>query len=254
MKLSNTSICKFLDWDTAFFGFHIGQILSDKLTQELIPQIDLWCRQNDIKCLYFCARSDDAKTIRLAEDNGFRLVDIRITFERDTLQKIDISNINSNNEIHLRFAVPEDAIILGAIAREVHRDSRFFYDENFPSYLSERLYEAWIKQSCAGHANVVIIAEHDHLPVGYISCHINKDQIGNISLIGVSKLIQGKGIGHTLLTYALDWFKKQRVRKITVATQGRNYPAQRLYQSHGFLTSNVELWYHRWNKISGSKP
>jgi hypothetical protein len=33
---------------------------------------------------------------------------------------------------------------------------------------------------------------------------------------------------------------------VTVVTQGRNLPAQRLYQSRGFRTQRLQVWHHLW--------
>jgi ribosomal protein S18 acetylase RimI-like enzyme len=36
------------------------------------------------------------------------------------------------------------------------------------------------------------------------------------------------------------------VQRVSVVTQGRNVAAQKLYQSCGFTTCSVQLWYHWW--------
>lgn len=254
MVTHELSPCKTLKWDTDFFGFHVAQVLSNQLTEESLHSIDAWCRQNDVSCLYFLSCSDDARTIRLAEASSFKMVDIRITFDAENPFKAN-TNINRSKKIYLRHAQREDVDFLVTIARESHHDSRFYYDQYFPSHLSDALYGAWIKQSCAGYADAVLVAELKHLPIGYISCHIGEgshaeyDPIGRIGLIGVSRMEQGKGIGHLLLTNALEWFENHEVQKVRVVTQGRNRAAQRLYQRCGFLTQAVELWYHKWYKI-----
>ena len=80
--MMNAVPCEILDWDSAFFGFRIAKVRGDLLNQEKAIQIDRWCSQFGIRCLYFLSRLDDATTTRAAEHNGFRLVDIRMTFAR----------------------------------------------------------------------------------------------------------------------------------------------------------------------------
>ena len=38
----------------------------------------------------------------------------------------------------------------------------------------------------------------------------------------------------------------QGAQAVTVVTQGRNRAAQRLYQQCGFLSRDLQLWYHKW--------
>jgi dTDP-4-amino-4,6-dideoxy-D-galactose acyltransferase len=246
MKQDCTENCEILDWDTAFFGFRVGRVRGDMLTEEKIDKIDAWCEHNDIKLLYFLACSDDAVTTRIAEDNGFRLVDVRMTFAINTSSPIFAGKASPTCLVVVRQALAEDVEIVGGIARESHRDSRFFFDENIPLHLGKSLYETWIKKSCEGYADAVLVAELNNRPVGYISCHHEEQGIGRIGLIGVSKSKRGIGIGSRLLKSALEWFAERGITEITVVTQGRNRTGQRLYQRFGFLTQEVQLWYHKW--------
>lgn len=82
---------------------------------------------------------------------------------------------------------------------------------------------------------------------GYVTCHLppNSDS-GSIGLIAVSPTHQGQGLGKALITAATDWFASRGVRRVSVVTQGRNVPAQRLYARCGFIPSRLELYYHLW--------
>lgn len=247
MKCNNSEDCRLLDWDTAFFGFRIGRVQGDSLVQEKVDKINDWCRYNDIKLIYFLAGSNDAITTRIAEDNGFRLVDVRMTLAVKIPSIFFASRAPPAFMVAVRLSLREDTEILGRIARESHKDSRFFFDENIPLHLSKSLYETWIKRSCEDYADAVLVAELNDKPVGYVSCHLCEEQgIGNIGLIGVSKSERGKGIGQALVKNALEWFAERGIEEITVVTQGRNRTAQRLYQRFGFLTQEVQLWYHKW--------
>jgi dTDP-4-amino-4,6-dideoxy-D-galactose acyltransferase len=246
MESDESGPCEILEWDTKFFGFRIGRVRDHELTLALVRQIDAWCAQNRVSCLYFLAPAADGPTTSIAEDNGFHLVDIRITFEHR-----DPGLINGIHEpVHtfpIRMARLQDVEHLAAIAKQSYYDSRFFFDHNFPRDMSEALYETWITQSCSGYADAVLVAEFDHTPVGYISCHRDRgENKGEIGLVGVSHQVQGRGVGQTLVLRALEWFAKQGTQVVTVVTQGRNCAAQRLYQRCGFLTQTVQLWYHKW--------
>jgi len=237
-------LCQILDWDSDFFGCRIAQITVNRLNGVNLERILTWCRNHAIRCLYFLADADHAETIRLAEDNGFRLVDIRVTLDK-VLQDIPIIREEASL-VAVRLFKPEDIPALRAIARTSYHDSRFYYDPNFPKHLCDFLYETWIEKSCDGYADAVLVAELEGQPVGYVSCHLLSQREGKIGLVGVSAHSRGKGLGQRLMSESLRWFSQRGVRQVTIVTQGRNCTAQRLYQQLGFLTKSVQLWYHRW--------
>lgn len=237
-------LCQSLEWDSQFFGRKIARLIVHHLRQENIEAIELWCNSHSIDCLYFLADANDVYTVRLAEDNGFRLVDIRVTLEKKLGNIVDIRDKVPKGEI--RKCTPEDIPALRAIARTSHRDTRFYYDKNFPESLCNSLYETWIDKSCQGYADIVLVGEIESKVVGYISCHIFKQKKGQIGLVGISPDWQNQGLGQRLIHESLNWFGNLGVSKVQIVTQGRNCQAQRLYQRCGFLTHAVQLWYHRW--------
>ena len=243
MTAVNPDPCDILEWDTAFFGFPVARIRGDVLTRKRVRQIDTWCQRTGVRCLYFLARADDADTSRLAENNDFRLVDIRMTF----VHKAPNAIRNIECVASVRHARSEDIRPLQDIVRESYHDTRFFFDTNFPRHLVESLYETWIKRSYEGYADAVLVAEIDGAPIGYITCHVNEEsRTGKIGLVGVSSQARGQGVGQALVLSTLEWFSTQGMEKIQVVTQGRNVAAQRLYERSGFLTQSVQLWYHKW--------
>ena len=109
------------------------------------------------------------------------------------------------------------------------------------------LYETWIRRSCEGYADAVLVAETGGGPAGYITCHLSgSPPAGSIGLVGVGGDARGAGTGTTLVGAAIEWFQGRGVQEVSVVTQGRNLAAQRLYQRAGFRIQAVELWYHKW--------
>lgn len=236
--------CQYLEWDSKYFGHKIACVTSNRINCEEMEQILAWCSLNNIECLYFMVDSDDAGTVRLAEDNRFRLVDIRVTFERqlDNLFQLKVAD----SKCIIRQPLPSDMPALKEIAKISHLDSRFYYDFNFPASLCDGLYKIWIEKSCNEYADSVFVAEFEGKAVGYISCHLIDERTGQIGLLGVAKASQGKSIAQRMIHESLQWFVRQGIKKVNVVTQGRNCKAQKLYQKCGFLTEHVHLWYHRW--------
>lgn len=232
------ALCRYLAWDSDFFGRRIGRILPPRLTaDEMVRALD-WAAAEGVEGLYLLADASHRETIRLAEDHGFRFMDLRVLFERATPGPAPADPA-------IRPWEARDLPALRAIARVSYHDSRFYFDEQFPDALCDALYETWIEKSCHGYAEQVLVAEQDGAAAGYITCHL-RDGVGEIGLVGVAAVAQGHGLGRGLVLAALDWFARQGVARVTVVTQGRNIVAQRLYQRGGFAVRSVEIWYHRW--------
>ncbi len=245
-ETSPANPCEILDWDTAFWGFRIARLRGNRLSEKQMDAVDLWCRRHEISCLYFLARADDPATARLAENAGFRLVDLRVTLYRDAVEPPLRINPRPGEGVTIRPSRPEDVPTLKAIARRSHTGTRFYVDPAFPRHLCAALYETWIEVSCQGYADVVLVADVDG-PAGYVSCHLEGEQRrGRIGLVGVAAEAQQRGVGRALVLGALAWFAARGATQVSVVTQGHNEAAQRLYQGCGFVTKSVELWYHKW--------
>jgi len=245
--LENIEPCQFLPWDTEFFGRRIARAIEHRLNVQQVRAILEWSENHAIECLYFLADSDHAETVKLAEDYGFRLVDIRVTLQRSIGDRPARYRNDRSEVVRIRPSCSGDIPILWAIAQTSYGDSRFYFDPCFPVESCEALYETWIKRSCEGYADVVLVAEVDDRPVGYVSCHLCSNRPhGQIGLIGVGSQARDCGVGQILVNHSLDWFAEHGVGVVSVVTQGRNIAAQRLYQRCGFLTHSVQLWYHKW--------
>ena len=242
--------CEMLNWDTDFFGYRIAQVIGHHLDEHKLTNIADWCKTNKIDCIYFLAASNDGKTIKIAEDWGFHLVDIRMTFEYDVSSAHKSEGDISNHDYQVRKYRQTDIPFLERIARHSYHDTRFYYDPCFSEDTCKKLYATWIKLSCEGYADQVLVAEHSGVPIGYISCHLNySSSLGQIGLLGVDRQVRGQAIGKMLFLNSLKWFTEEGIDKIRVVTQGRNIAAQCFYEGCGFYTLQVQIWYHKW--ISG---
>jgi dTDP-4-amino-4,6-dideoxy-D-galactose acyltransferase len=237
-----TSPCTFLNWDTDFFGFRTARVNDQHLTPDSVHEIDLWCQAEAIDCLYFLADPNDSQTVRLAEDHGYRFVDLRLTFERK-LGDDEVLPLSNT----IRPFTQSDLEPLIQIARGSYTDSRFYFDPCFPRAKCDLFYETWICNSTngSGFADVTLVAELNGLTAGFITCKC-RETIGHIGLVGVAEAARGRSLGLALVNNALQWFREQGMTSVQVVTQGRNIIAQRLYQRCGFLTSDLGLWYHKW--------
>lgn len=240
-----TPTCEFLSWDSDFFGFSIGRVRGDHLTERDSQSVMEWCRKEGIRCLYFLCAADDDESVLVAERYGFHLVDVRLDF----LRRIQaFGEVFAGREIKdsVRPYAPGDEEGILAIAANSYRQTRFYYDRHFPVEKASGLYCEWARKSCAGWADAVLVAPARAGVGGFVTCHIDSPSRGRIGLVGVHDEMRGEGIGQLVVNAALSFFTHRGVTEVMVATQGRNLPAQRLYQKCGFRTQGAAYWYHLW--------
>ncbi len=238
---ATTGVCEFLDWDSKFFGIRIARVAGHRLDAERATEIARAVRDQSIDCLYFLAEPE-RDTIRLAERHGFQLIDVRVTLAARVLS----TYAGTWNDDGVREAAPADIPALREIAGRSYTGSRFYQDGRFPAFLCDEMYRAWIEKSCHGYADIVLVAEQDSRPAGYICCHLQGDGSGQIGLMGAAGGMKNQAVVRQLVHHALCWFQEREVRDVTVVTPGSNITAQRLYQRSGFLTRGTQLWYHLW--------
>lgn len=236
-----TGICEFLEWDSKFFGIRIARVAGHRLDAVRVSEIARAVRDQSIDCLYFLAEPE-RDTIRLAERQGFQLINVRVTLAARLLN----TYAGTWQDDGVREAVPADIPALREIAGRSYTDSRFYQDGRFPTFLCDEMYRGWIEKSCHGYADIVLVAEQNSMPAGYICCHLKEDGSGQIGLMGANGGMKDQAVVRQLVHHALCWFQGREVRDVTVVTPGTNITAQRLYQRSGFLTRGTQLWYHFW--------
>lgn len=229
-----------LAWDSEFFGRRIARVTARCLEPGQMDELREWVRHEKVECLYYLADAADTTSVRVAEDAGFRLTDLRVTRVLEPLPS------PSGKLEGIRPARPEDIPALRAIARVSHGDARFFHDPKLPPERCAALYETWIERACEGRADHVWVAEQDGLAVGYMTCVLVPPATGSLDLSAVASERRGSGIGERLVRASLGWFVRQGCREARVVSQARNLSAARLFERVGFRTASVELWYHLW--------
>ena len=233
-----------LAWDSDFFGFQVGTLHGGVLTPSILRFALAKCQEKNVACMYFLAHGADQQTLALADGNGFRWVDERLTF----IRAHGPADASSNPDLsHIRKATLNDCPILGETAGDAYEFSRYYFDGNFPRDLCHKFYRDWIQKSVTGSFDdVVFVAEVEGQVAGYISCRRASSNLGQIGLVGISKGYRGRGLGAALLQRALLWFDEEDLPRVEVVTQGRNLPAQQLYRGAGFALERSERWYHKW--------
>jgi dTDP-4-amino-4,6-dideoxy-D-galactose acyltransferase len=230
-----------LNWDSAFFGKRIARLSAAGPSAEVFSRAKLWCEEERVDCLYYLCEGANAGAMQSAQEAGFDAVDVRMTLVRNCAGDQGILPDG------IRDWCNSDLPALRSIAAVSHGDTRFYSDGRFDASSCARLYETWITNSCEkGFADVVLVAEKDRCPVGYVTLKVGGDGTASIGLLAVSAESRGRGIGNALVNAAVSRASARGASAINVVTQGNNLSALRLYQRAGFAVSAVDVWFHYW--------
>ncbi|MDC1060370.1 GNAT family N-acetyltransferase, partial [Alphaproteobacteria bacterium] len=144
-------------------------------------------------------------------------------------------------------ATQKDVEQIKNISKNLFIDSRYYFDLNFPRNKVKDFYQNWSEKAVYGqYDNFAYILKENFAILAFITIKLESKNIANISLIGVNYKFQNRGLGSLIVSKTINKLKKLGIKKIYVVTQGRNYYAQNLYQSNGFKTKSLQLWYHKW--------
>lgn len=237
------SPCEYLPWDSQFFGLRIGRVVQPgSLSEAALQRIERWCDAEQIDCVYLFNDGDDIETGIRAEEHGFRLVDVRVTYE----SRVPGERPKPPSNGVIRPFRNSDLPTLVDIAGRSHHGTRFYADPHFSRQQCDDLYRVWLRKSCEGWANQVLVAELHGKPCGYLTVHLDRPDLGRVGLVAVAGEARNRGIGTLLVSASLDWMAGQSATRAIWSTQGRNIPGQRLCGRTGFELVSTGLWHHRW--------
>jgi dTDP-4-amino-4,6-dideoxy-D-galactose acyltransferase len=246
----NQNFIDLLPWDSNFFGFPIAEVVRDTIAKSDLTIINNFCKKNKIKLLQFKCDAFHQASIRLAETNYFHYIDLRMTFVRSfSNEKIVIQENNNSpfKNLSLRKASDSDIPHLKKMIKNMYKLSRYYFDPNFPKNKVSLFYQNWIEKSVRGtFDDMVYILSFNLKIVAFCSISLQTKRIASIGLFGVNSNFYGNGFGTFLLEKVSSLLFDIGIKKIKVVTQGRNIPAQNLYQKSRFRLENIEIYYHRW--------
>lgn len=240
------NVIKKLRWDSNFFGFPIALVCSRYLSDNIQLLIESFAKKNKIKLIQYLCNCHDNLSVKVAEKNGYHFTDIRITFTIPLKKYIETLD---NKVFPGKFGLAKNEHIgsLCAMTNLMYKDSRYFYDGNFDLKKINLFYSDWLQKAVTGDFDHECYCYFEvNVPLGFCTIRYKQNNTASIGLFGVGAAHVGKGIGKALLLHVVRKMKLKGLDSIDVVTQGRNYPAQKLYQSAGFNTFATELWYHKW--------
>lgn len=233
---------EFLEWDSNFFGYKVGQIyLQD--TQAVSEKYFDKALKEGFKLLY--VRIVNANILQVwrpfLEKIGGLWVDERITFVKVLSNEVFQPSLNVKN-FEEKSSRPE----MYALALRSGSFSRFKCDIGFKNNEFERLYNIWVDRSVTKEiADKVLVYEKEGRIVGLLTLILQEKQC-KVGLVAVDDNSEGKGVAYELFYEAFHICWQMGVSTIQLVTQGANQKACRFYQKIGFQPQKTEYTYHVW--------
>ena len=120
-----------LPWDTEFFGRRIGRINAKQLSPEEMTTISEWARREKIECLYLWLDPQAVASVRLAEQTGFCLTDVRLTFALSLPSERREVSVEAKETVTLRPSTAFDIAALEKMTDGLFTKARFYSDDHF---------------------------------------------------------------------------------------------------------------------------
>jgi len=189
-----------------------GWPVSDYLQTLLPPSLEVLRVQGATALAY--VGNEDWLTVPL-QDRGFVVDNVIVAYEKTDWAVPS----RGNQEVSVRPAQPGDFPALVALDQAAFDPLWQNTAEVFRDVFADYPY--------------FVVAELDGVVVGYQFCSLTGDQ-GYLARVAVHPHYQGRGIGVRLMAEAVDFFRGEGARDITLNTQQDNQASQRLYRWFGF--------------------
>lgn len=225
-----------LQWDSDFFGLHIGR--ADLQTKA--DALYLRAMHEELKRQYDLLYIFDANAVGFEAD-GAQLVDEKILYCKPCEPRKQYEAVSFYQD-----ASPSDDLYRLALVSGGY--SRFKLDERLPKGSYERLYNRWIENACpkeGTNKQILLFKDEQNVVRGMITIDY-QGELGHIGLVAVDTDVQHQGIGGKIMSTLDGYLFQQGVRTLEVPTQKANTDACRWYEKNGFTIQSVIPIYHWW--------
>ncbi|MGV3586326.1 MAG: GNAT family N-acetyltransferase [Adhaeribacter sp.] len=233
---------KFLEWDSSFFGYPVGEYNYAGNETDLLNTLH-YAQYIGFKLIYLKSLTEISLPSTLNHSYQIGVVDNKIIFQKNLVS--NPAALPAKNIIHYTKLVVSSE--LTQLALESGRYSRFARDQNFKQQEYKKLYTTWIKNSITGEmANEVWVST---TPTGAITGMITIGRKNNEAFIGLLAVVpafQRQGYGKKLVQTACERALTWGCTTIQVGTQGINLPANSIYLDAGFSLHDQHYIYHLW--------
>lgn len=234
-----------LAWDSDCFGFRVGRIADARPPEGVLREALEQAKAGGYRVVYWTTRAEPDRE-QTARAVGGRLADRRRTYLYD-LDEVEPNAFRVNHFIQ-SWPRGEPPAGFYDLALEAGTHSRFLTDPGFGRPNWEKLYRAWIRNSCLRtYAEEVLYIEDFGKPCALLTLGLNRGR-PDIGLVAAAPGRQGRGLGADLVHASLVWAVNRDYGGVQVVTQAANEGACRFYERLGFDLETEEFVFHFWLK------
>jgi dTDP-4-amino-4,6-dideoxy-D-galactose acyltransferase len=236
-------IIEYLEWDSQYFGVDTYKLicvlyyqpdfqLIDNAIQEFIQ---LFFHQGKKKYCFTEIPSEDVFIVQGLSKNGFRLVETRLTYYNDAVQKFDNKRfeVSTADVLHI-----ENLSYTAQIARNEY--DRLHADFYFSAQIADDYLATYVAESIRGFADVVMIpSNYGNEPFAFLTAkhckgieEIMGEKISKMVLSAVAP--QRKGWYYKLISEMTYHFKELGVTTAFMNTQSTNRAVFRTWEKLGY--------------------
>ncbi len=166
----------------------------------------------------------------------FTVMDLHIELESE-IDGALVSRASSQAKVAIARASQLEA--LQAISVAAFGESRFHRDGRIAPARADEVWRKWVADAMDDDQRIVLSAERDGAPVGFISLRKQNDGTTSIDLLASAASARRTGVGEALLAAAAD-----SSGTIVCETETWNTQALNFYGRHGFRTGALYSVFH----------
>jgi ribosomal protein S18 acetylase RimI-like enzyme len=179
----------------------------------------------------------DVSRLQALLEARFAVVDVNVTLERRAAAAAQPPSPPVER------ARPEDGPALLSLAARAFRYSRFHLDPLIDREAADRVKREWVRSYLEGRRGVELLVSHgERAPVGFLAV-LESGEVRVIDLVAVEPAARRQGAGDALVAAFLAGAAPGQ--EVRVGTQVANVPSLRLYEKHGFRTTEASYVLHR---------
>ena len=160
-------------------------------------------------------------------------MDIQIRqMDGQSIHQVEQFNRNSIVNSHLMLHIQDNKISYSIVPVEPYKKILTVDPEDYTTFIDNP-------------QKVIFFADVDGKPVGQIKLVPWWNKFAYVEELIVDTEFRGKGVGHALMTRAIEWAKEQDFPGLTLETQDNNIPACKFYEKCGFVLTGFDLYAYK---------
>jgi hypothetical protein len=227
--------------------FGIKTARTSLVTNESLPEILAFCRENEVTFLIARCPTTDLKAVHEMEKSGFRLMDTLVYYERNLVKK---AIPQDPGETLVRLSTPDEGEAVRVVAAESLEGyfGHYHADPRLDPAKCDEAYVDWAVRSVTSRqiADDVLVAEVDGKIAGFATLRLNNSSEGEGVLFAVAPWAQRRGIYNSFIIKGMEWCLSKGTSSMVVSTQITNIAVQKVWVRLGFELNRAYYTFHGW--------